>query len=44
MNRGPVYEHLREGVDYIADPSQLWIALLRPLSVNERLVVAYDRR
>ena len=41
-NRGPVYEYLREGVDYVADPSRLWIALLRPLSINERLVVAYE--
>jgi hypothetical protein len=40
--RGPVYERLREGVDYYIDPSQLWIALVRPLSLNnERLVVAY---
>jgi hypothetical protein len=40
--RGPVYERLREGVDYYVDPSQLWIALVRPLSLNnERLVVAY---
>ncbi len=41
-NRGPVYEYLREGVDYYADPSRLWIALLRPLGRNERLVVAYN--
>ena len=40
--RGQVYERLREGVDYYVDPSQLWVALLRPLSLNsERLVVAY---
>ncbi len=40
--RGPIYERLREGVDYYIDPSQLWIALVRPLSLNnERLVVAY---
>ncbi|MFN2602969.1 MAG: cell surface protein SprA, partial [Gemmatimonadaceae bacterium] len=40
--RGPVYERLREGIDYYVDPSQLWIALVRPLSLNnERLVVAY---
>jgi hypothetical protein len=40
--RGQVYERLREGVDYYVDPSQLWIALVRPLSLNnERLVVAY---
>lgn len=37
-----VYEHLREGVDYYVDPSQLWIALVRPLSLaNERLVAAW---
>ena len=42
LNRGPVYEYMREGVDYIVDRSQLWVALLRPLSVNERLVVAYN--
>jgi Motility related/secretion protein len=43
--RGQVYERLREGVDYYVDPSQLWIALLRPLSLNnERLVVAYRVR
>ena len=30
---GQVYEHLREGVDYYIDPSQLWIALVRPLSL-----------
>ena len=41
-NRGPVYDYLREGVDYYADPSRLWIALLRPLGRNERLVVAYN--
>ena len=29
-------------MDYYVDPSQLWVALLRPLSLNsERLVVAY---
>ncbi|MFL5577558.1 MAG: cell surface protein SprA [Gemmatimonadaceae bacterium] len=45
QNRGPVYELLREGVDYYVDPSQLWIALVRPLSLNsERLVVAYNVR
>ena len=39
--RGQVYEYLREGVDYYADPSLLWIALVRPLALNnERLVVA----
>jgi hypothetical protein len=43
--RGPVYERLREGIDYYVDPSQLWIALVRPLSINnERLVVAYRVR
>ena len=41
-NRGPAYEYLREGIDYVADPSQLWIALVRPLGINERLVVAYN--
>ncbi len=36
------YDVLREGVDYYLDPSQLWFALVRPLSqTNERLVVAY---
>ncbi len=40
--RGQVYERLREGVDYYVDPSRLWIALVRPLSLNsERLLVAY---
>lgn len=39
---GQVYEYLREGIDYYADPSLLWISLVRPLSLNnERLVVAY---
>jgi hypothetical protein len=43
--RGEVYEYLREGVDYYADPSLLWISLVRPLSLNnERLVVAYKVR
>ncbi|HVF41346.1 MAG TPA: cell surface protein SprA, partial [Gemmatimonadaceae bacterium] len=43
--RGQVYERLREGIDYYVDPSQLWIALVRPLSLNnERLVVAYRVR
>ena len=43
--KGQVYEYLREGVDYYADPSRLWIALVRPLSLNnERLVVAYKVR
>src|SRR6185503_11511098 len=40
--RGQVYERLREGIDYYVDPSQLWVSLVRPLSLNnERLVVAY---
>jgi hypothetical protein len=43
--KGQVYEYLREGVDYYTDPSRLWIALVRPLSLNnERLVVAYKVR
>jgi len=43
--RGPVYERLREGIDYSVDPSQLWVALVRPLSLNnERLVLAYRVR
>ncbi|MBA3342716.1 MAG: cell surface protein SprA [Gemmatimonadaceae bacterium] len=43
--RGQVYERLREGIDYYVDPSQLWVALVRPLSLNnERLVVAYRVR
>lgn len=43
--RGQVYEYLREGVDYYADRSLLWISLVRPLSLNnERLVVAYKVR
>src|SRR5438874_8982913 len=43
--RGQVYEYLREGVDYYADPSLLWIALVRPLALNnERLVIAYRVR
>ncbi|MEO7966377.1 MAG: hypothetical protein ABIT38_20940, partial [Gemmatimonadaceae bacterium] len=42
---GQVYELLREAVDYYVDPSQLWIALVRPLALNnERLVVAYSLR
>ena len=32
--RGQVYEYLREGVDYYADPSLLWIALVRPLALT----------
>ncbi|HEX6316237.1 MAG TPA: cell surface protein SprA, partial [Gemmatimonadaceae bacterium] len=40
-----VYELLREGVDYYVDPSQLWVALVRPLSLaNERLVAAWTLR
>jgi hypothetical protein len=43
--RGEVYELLREQLDYYIDPSQLWIALVTPLSAtNERLVVAYTVR
>jgi len=38
-----IYEVLRENVDYYIDQSQLWIALIRPLNINnERLVVAYE--
>jgi hypothetical protein len=38
-----IYEVLRENVDYYVDPSQLWIALVRPLNPNnERLAVAYE--
>ncbi|MBV6522413.1 MAG: hypothetical protein MNPFHGCM_02561 [Gemmatimonadaceae bacterium] len=44
-HRGQVYELLRENVDYYVDPSQLWVALVRPLALaNERLVVAYTVR
>ena len=36
------YDVLREGLDYVLDPSNLWFTLVRPLnSNNERLVVAY---
>ena len=43
--RGQIYEVLRENVDYVVDPSQLWIALRQPLSPNsDRLVVAYTVR
>lgn len=43
--RGQVYEYLREGIDYHADRSLLWISLVRPLSLNnERLVLAYKVR
>jgi len=38
-----IYEVLREKVDYYVDPSQLWIALVRPLNANnERLAIAYE--
>ena len=38
-----IYEVLRENVDYYVDPSQLWIALVRPLNPNnERLALAYE--
>ncbi len=43
--RGQIYELLRENVDYYTDPSLLWVALVRPLNLNnERLVVAYTVR
>jgi hypothetical protein len=43
--RGQVYELLRENQDYYVDPSLLWIALQRPLNLqNERLVLAYTLR
>ncbi len=43
--RGQIYEVLRENVDYIVDPSQLWVKLTQPLNLNnERLVVAYTVR
>jgi hypothetical protein len=43
--RGQVYELLRENLDYYTDPSLLWIALARPVNLqNERLVVAYTLR
>ncbi len=43
--RGPIYELLRENVDYYTDQSLLWVALVRPLNLNnERLVVAYTVR
>jgi Motility related/secretion protein len=42
---GQIYELLRENVDYYTDPSLLWVALVRPLNLNnERLVVAYTVR
>ena len=38
-----IYEVLRENVDYYLDPSQMWIALVRPLNPNsERLAIAYE--
>ena len=43
--KGPVYEPLRENVDFYVDPSQLWVMLAQPLDPNkERLVVAYSVR
>lgn len=43
--RGQVYELLRENQDYYTDPSLLWIAVQRPLNLqNERLVLAYTLR
>lgn len=43
--RGQIYDVLRENVDYYVDPSQLWVALARPLNLNnERLVAAYTVR
>ena len=45
IQRGPIYEYLREGVDYYIDPSQLWISLVKPASLNgERYVIAYNIR
>lgn len=42
-NSRQIYEVLRENVDYYVDPSMLWIALVRPLNLNnERLAVAYE--
>ena len=42
---GPIYEPLRENVDFYVDPSQLWVLLANPLDPNkERLVVAYTVR
>ncbi|HKG94934.1 MAG TPA: cell surface protein SprA, partial [Gemmatimonadaceae bacterium] len=40
--RGRPYQVLRAGYDYYIDPSNLWFALVRPLSTDERLVVAYQ--
>ncbi len=43
--RGQIYEVLRENVDYVVDPSQLWVALKQPLSSgSDRLVLAYTVR
>ena len=43
--QGQIYELMRENVDYYTDPSMLWVALVRPLNLNnERLVVAYTVR
>jgi cell surface protein SprA len=43
--RGQIYEVLRENIDYVVDPSQLWVKLTQPLNLsNERLVVAYTVR
>ncbi|MEP6763619.1 MAG: cell surface protein SprA [Gemmatimonadaceae bacterium] len=39
-----LYDLQQENVDYYLDPSQLWISLVRALSTNERLVVAYEVR
>lgn len=45
VRSGQPYELLREGVDYYIDPTQLWFALVRPLSLaNERLVAAWTLR
>jgi cell surface protein SprA len=42
---GPVYEPLRENVDFYVDPSQLWVVLAQALDPNkERLVLAYSVR
>jgi cell surface protein SprA len=37
-----IYEVLRENIDYYVDPSQLWVALVRPLTPNERLAIAFE--
>jgi cell surface protein SprA len=42
---GPIYEPLRENVDFYVDPSQLWVSLSQSLDPNkERLVLAYTVR